>query len=221
MSVMLGSASGQDQQEAEQGCESSAVSPKPHLDELPSPGGLADLLLQLPAGLSRSKAGNGAAEPEPVEQPQLPQQQCGRPQAASGSVWSVGVVDLAHVDWEDEVLLPMPPASGAAHDTGLQEQQQQQQFTQQQASSSEAQVGVDSSSSAATAALAAEDGSCLVESAPNQCRWSGRVLPGPAAVAVAGSCAGSSGEDGRTCGVCLDALPNACILPCRHTMCGE
>jgi hypothetical protein len=28
-------------------------------------------------------------------------------------------------------------------------------------------------------------------------------------------------EDGITCGVCLDAAPTACIVPCRHVMCGE
>ncbi|WIA09414.1 hypothetical protein OEZ85_008819 [Tetradesmus obliquus] len=29
------------------------------------------------------------------------------------------------------------------------------------------------------------------------------------------------GEDGRTCGVCLDAAPTACILPCKHNMCAD
>lgn len=31
----------------------------------------------------------------------------------------------------------------------------------------------------------------------------------------------SEGEDSRTCGVCLEGLPTACILPCNHCMCGK
>jgi hypothetical protein len=71
----------------------------------------------------------------------------------------------------------------------------------------------------------AEVRSSMLEVLLQQFRWSSAASAAAAAAAALPandtSGAGSLGEDGRTCGVCLDAVPTACILPCKHNMCGE
>ena len=41
----------------------------------------------------------------------------------------------------------------------------------------------------------------------------------PAAPAAAAACVVTADDDGAACGICLDAPPVACILPCRHALC--
>jgi hypothetical protein len=86
-----------------------------------------------------------------------------------------------------------------------QDQEPQQQQQQQQGDRGDAEVR-----------------SSMLEVLLQQFRWNSAAAA--AAAALPGSSvsgAGSLGEDGRTCGVCLDAVPTACILPCKHNMCGE
>jgi hypothetical protein len=223
MSVMLGgAAAGQEQQGGDQGQDSAAVSPKPHLDDV-----LSDLLecgLQLPPCLSargnRTQAAGADVEP-------AAQQQAALSHAASGSIFSVADVDTAGADWECDMFLPLPPSASprvSAVDACDAAQQEQQQLEQQPDSQQQQQQPGDKQQHQQQqgACMDAEVRSSMLEVLLQQFRWSSAASA--AAAALPGndtSGAGSLGEDGRTCGVCLDAVPTACILPCKHNMCGE
>jgi hypothetical protein len=222
MSVMLGgAAAGQEQQGLDQGHDSAAASPKPHLDDVLS---LLECGLQLPPCLSargnRTQAAGADVEPAAEQQ----QQQAALSHAASGSIFSVADVDTAAADWECDMFLPLPPSASPraqavdSCDAGQQEQQQQEQ----QPHSQEQQQQVNQQQQ--VACMDAEVRSSMLEVLLQQFRWSSAASAAAAAAALPGneaSGAGSLGEDGRTCGVCLDAVPTACILPCKHNMCGE
>jgi hypothetical protein len=224
MSVVLGgAAAGQEQQGLDQGQDSAAVSPKPHLDDVLS---LLECGLQLPPCLSaRGNRTQAAGEHvETAAELQLQQQQGALLHAASGSLFSVADGDTAGADWECDMFLPLPPsASPRVHIDACAAGQQQQQQQQEQCPNGQEQQQqqqVDQQQRQQGACSDAEVRSSMLEVLLQQFRWSSAA----AAAALPGndtSGAGSLGEDGRTCGVCLDAVPTACILPCKHNMCGE
>ncbi|KAF6259018.1 ankyrin repeat-containing domain protein [Scenedesmus sp. NREL 46B-D3] len=202
MSVMLGGA-GLEQAGGDQGQDSAALSPKPHLDDALS---LLECGLQLPPCLSpRSYKAAGAGAGADAE-PAAEQQHQGTPSpAASGSLLTVADLDTAGRDWEGGVSLSPPPcASPRAPAVAIGEAgQQQEQQQRQRGGCSDAEVRTS-----------------MLEALLQQHRWSSAAsaaaLPGAGAAG-----AGSLGEDGCTCGVCLDATPTACILPCKHNMCAD
>jgi hypothetical protein len=219
MSVVLGGAAaavGQEQQ-GDQGLDSGAVSPKPHLDDMLS---MLECGLQLPQCLSaRGNKTQGAGTD--VEAAAEQQQQPALSHAASGCLFSMADLETSAPDWEGDMFLPLPPSASpqplavSMCEAG----QPQQQLQEQHQHHSQQQQDQQSISSDA------EVRSSMLEVLLQQFRWSSVAAAAAAAASTqpgnSTSAAGSLGEDGLICGVCLDAVPTACILPCKHNMCGE
>lgn len=105
--------------------------------------------------------------------------------------------------WDDDLAEPVPAilpiAPGQAGDVFGQQQHQEQAST--------------SSTGSAEPQLAS---SSMLDCLFNQYTWSSCVKAETCHVRD-----DNLGEDSRTCGICLDEVPTARIVPCNHSMCGE
>eukprot|EP00878_Enallax_costatus_P006030 GHUV01006325.1.p1 GENE.GHUV01006325.1~~GHUV01006325.1.p1 ORF type:complete len:761 (+),score=270.63 GHUV01006325.1:349-2631(+) len=206
MSVVLGGATSsqeqqghaQDDKGVDKDVESLPVTPKSHsvFPELPfllSPSSIA-------AVRDRCEAQQQVQlDLDPLQQ--LPESLAG---CDSGSFCSLADADdyqqVAYWDEDLAVGAPIQPLvlSKAGSLSSRQEQQQE----------------VQASTSSAGSAQQQAPGTSMLDSLFKQYTWSSCVK-----LRAHHACGDSLGEDSRTCGICLDEVPTARIVPCNHSVC--